>query len=89
MKPSARRALDLLTAADGQWISGNRIAEVAGYRFGGRLYELRGMGYVIERRSAPNGNAVDEYRLAPRAPERPSKRPAVAPGQLQLMRGIR
>ena len=89
MKPSARRALDLLTAADGAWISGNRIAEVAGYRFGGRLYELRGMGYVIERRSAPNGNATDEYRLAPRAPEKAHKRPAVAPGQMQLMRGIR
>ena len=89
MKPSARKALDLLTAADGAWISGNRIADVAGYRFGGRLYELRQMGHVIERRSAPNGSAVDEYRLAPRQPERASKRPAVAPGQMALPRGVR
>ncbi|MCA1572504.1 MAG: hypothetical protein LC798_19830 [Chloroflexi bacterium] len=64
MKPSTRRALAALRAADGQWLSGNRIADAAGYRFGGRLYELRHQyGYVIERRSAPNGNSTDEYRL--------------------------
>ena len=64
MKPSARRALNLLLSVDGAWISGNRLAEVAGYRFGGRLHELRHQhGYNIERRFAPNGNAVDEYRL--------------------------
>ena len=56
MKPSAARALAILRAADGAWLSGNRIAEVAGYRFGGRLHELRHQyGFVIERRSAPNG----------------------------------
>ena len=85
MKPTAKRALALLRSVDGAWISGNRLAEVAGYRFGGRLYELRAMGHVIERRSAPNGNAVDEYRLVPRQPERASKSPAVAPGQLALL----
>lgn len=63
MKPTAKRALLLLRAADQGWVSGNRLAEVAGYRFGGRLFELRQEGYTIERRSAPNGNAVDEYRL--------------------------
>ncbi len=64
MKPSAKRALHLLLSVEGAWISGNRIAEVAGYRFGGRLYELRHQyGYNVERRSAPNGNSVDEYRL--------------------------
>lgn len=64
MKPSAKGALSLLLAAEGGWISGNRIAEVAGYRFGGRLHELRHLyGYNIERRPAPNGSAVDEYRL--------------------------
>lgn len=64
MKPSARRLLDLLLSVDGAWLSGNRLAEVAGYRFGGRLYELRHLyGYTVERRSAPNGNAVDEYRI--------------------------
>jgi biotin operon repressor len=63
LKPSTRRVLDRLRAADGAWVSGNRLADVGGYRFGGRLYELRQMGYTIERRSAPNGSAVDEYRL--------------------------
>ena len=63
MKPTARRALALLRSVDGAWISGNRLAQVAGYRYGGRLYELRQAGYIIERRSAPNGSAVDEYRL--------------------------
>ena len=63
MKPTARRALYVLRAADGAWLSGNRIAEVAGFRFGARLFELRAEGYTIERRSAPNGNATDEYRL--------------------------
>ena len=64
MKPSAKRALDLLLAAEGGWVSGNRIAEVAGYRFGGRLHELRhAYGYTVERRSAPNGSSVDEYRI--------------------------
>lgn len=63
MKPTARRALALLRSTDGAWISGNRIAEVAGYRFGGRLFELRQAGFRIERRSAPNGSPVDEYRL--------------------------
>lgn len=64
MKPSTRRALELLRSVDGAWLSGNRLAIVAGYRFGGRLHELRHQyGYVIERRSAPNGNSTDEYRL--------------------------
>lgn len=67
MKPTTARALALLRAADGAWLSGNRLAEVAGYRFGGRLYELRHQyGYDIERRSAPNGNSTDEYRLVAR-----------------------
>lgn len=64
MKPSCARALAVLRAADGAWVSGNRIGEVAGWRFGGRLHELRHVyGYTIERRSAPNGNRTDEYRL--------------------------
>ena len=78
VKPSAKRALSLLLAAEGGWISGNRIAEVAGYRFGGRLYELRHLyGYNVERRSAPNGNAVDEYRI-PAEPEQQTLRLDVA-----------
>lgn len=69
MKPTTKRALLLLRAADGGWVSGNRLGEVAGWRFGGRLYELRQMGYTIERRSAPNGNSTDEYRLIEPEPQ--------------------
>lgn len=65
MKPSTRRALALLTSADGAWLSGNRLFEVSGTRYGARLFELRAMGYVIEKRPAPNGSHVPEYRLVP------------------------
>ena len=62
MKPSTRRCLDRLRA--GGWVSGNALFQVAGTRYGGRIFELRHeYGYTIERRSAPNGSAVDEYRL--------------------------
>ncbi len=64
MKPTARHALELLRSVDGAWISGNRIAEVAGYRFSARLHELRSVeGFTIERRSSPNGSPVDDYRI--------------------------
>jgi len=63
VKPTTARALALLRSVDGGWLSGNRLAEVAGYRYGGRLYELRQEGHVIERRPAPNGSHVPDYRL--------------------------
>ena len=88
MKPSARRALRVLQAANGGWVSGRDLAEVAGFRFGGRLQDLRDAGWTIESRPAQMSKSkVWEYRLQQR--ERPSKRPAVAPGQLALPRGIR
>ena len=63
MKPSARRVLNVLLAAKGGWVRGRDLAEVGGYRFGGRLYELRHQyGYTIERRSDPR-SAVDQYRV--------------------------
>lgn len=69
MKPSTRRALELLRAAGGGWVSGNRLFQVAGTRYGGRLFELRHEhGMTIEKRPAPNGSAVPEYRLV-EAPE--------------------
>jgi len=61
--PSARKALMALRAAGGGWISGNRLADAAGYRFSARLHELRAAGYVIERRTAADGSPVDWYRL--------------------------
>lgn len=62
MKPSTRKTLERLRAAEGGWVRGNDLALVGGYRFGGRIHELRRMGYQIERRSDPN-SAVDQYRL--------------------------
>ena len=88
MKPSARRALRVLQAANGAWVSGRDLAEVAGFRFGGRLQDLRDAGWTIESRPPQmTKGSVWEYRLP--APEKAHKRPAVAPGQMQLMRGIR
>ena len=64
MKPTCKAVLARLRAADGAWISGNRLFEVGGTRYGARVFELRHLhGHVIERRSARNGSAVDEYRL--------------------------
>lgn len=64
MKPSTRRCLERLRQAGGGWVSGNRLFEVCGTRYGGRIFELRHEhGLTIERRSAPNGSPVDEYRL--------------------------
>ena len=64
MKPTCKAVLDRLRAADGAWISGNRLFEVGGTRYGARVFELRHLyGHAIERRSARNGSAVDEYRL--------------------------
>jgi biotin operon repressor len=67
MKPSTSRVLARLVMADGQWISGNELARAVGWRYGARVYELRQLGYTIERRSAPNGSPVDEYRIVPLA----------------------
>lgn len=64
MKPSTQRALNLLRAADGGWVSGNRLFQVAGTRYGGRVFELRHEeGLTIEKRPAPNGSHVPEYRI--------------------------
>jgi hypothetical protein len=46
------------------WVSGNSlVAAGAGYRFGGRIEELRKAGHNIESRRDPSGAAVWEYRL--------------------------
>lgn len=66
MKPSAKRVLDELRLYDGGWVRGAELAAVGGFRFGGRIHELRQMGYVIERKSDPT-SAVDQYRLVGQA----------------------
>jgi hypothetical protein len=62
MKPTCKAVLDRLKSADGGWVPGNALADAAGWRFSARIYELRQMGHVIERRSDPR-SAVDQYRL--------------------------
>ena len=92
MKQSTRLIYDRLMQAhhdnEGGWVSGNDLAAAGSWRYGGRIHELRhAYGYTIDKR--PVRGSVPQYRIVPRQPERPSKRPPVAPGQLQLMRGIR
>ncbi len=71
MKPSCKCVLYVLRAADSGWVRGVDLAEVGGFRFGGRIHELRhDFGYRIERRSDPR-SAVDQYRLLP--PEKPEQ----------------
>ena len=65
MKPSCVRVLARLRAADGAWVRGLDLAapDVGGLRFGGRVHELRQMGYAIEDRPDPSGRTrVWQYR---------------------------
>ena len=62
MKPTCKRVLARLRAAEGGWVRGAELAIVGGYRFGGRVHELRQAGHVIERRPDPK-SALDQYRL--------------------------
>jgi hypothetical protein len=65
MKQSAKIILDRLRQDEGEWVSGNALAAVGSWRFGGRIYELRHQyGFVIERKSDPR-SPVDLYRLVP------------------------
>ena len=56
--------LRYLQAHSNEWIPGMALmnAEVGGTRAGGRIHELRQMGYVIENRPSKY-SAVHEYRL--------------------------
>jgi hypothetical protein len=57
-------AYNVLRDHANEWISGNTlVAAGAGYRFGGRIEELRKAGHTIESRRDPSGAAVWEYRL--------------------------
>jgi hypothetical protein len=68
VKPSCARVLARLRAADTAWVRGLDLAspDVGGLRFGGRIHELRQMGYLIEDRPDPSGRTrVWQYRLLP------------------------
>ena len=56
--------LRYLQARANQWTPGMELmnAEVGGTRAGGRIHELREMGYIIEARPSKR-SAVFEYRL--------------------------
>jgi hypothetical protein len=63
MKPSTARLLAFLVIHRGEWISGNRLFEVAGTRYGARLFELsHDHGYEWEKRYV-HGTRVPQYRL--------------------------
>jgi hypothetical protein len=65
MKPSTSRVLARLVMADGAWISGNRLFEVGGTRYGARLYELRHEHGIDWEKRYVNGTRVPQYRLVP------------------------
>lgn len=76
MKPSCARVLARLRAANGGYVRGIDLAQpdCGGLRFGGRIHELRQMGYGILDRPDPSGKTrVHQYAL-PVAPEQQSLR---------------
>ena len=65
-KPTCKRVLARLRAARGGWVRGIDLAhpDCGGLRFGGRVHELRQMGFPIEDRPDPGGKTrVHVYRL--------------------------
>src|SRR5687767_7557434 len=58
--PKWRRLLDLMQ--DGRWYSMRQLAEVAGWRYGGRLYDLKQHGWDHEYRARGTEGEL-EYRL--------------------------
>lgn len=76
MKPRTRAVLNRLLADE--WVSGNELFQVGGTRYGARLFELKHEhGIDWEKRPAPNGSHVPQYRLV-REPEQQTLRLEVA-----------
>jgi hypothetical protein len=63
MKPSTARLLAFLVIHRGEWISGNRLFEVAGTRYGARLFELPFVAVVMRQKRYVHGTRVPQYRL--------------------------
>ena len=62
MKPQTRKLHTFLLAHRGEWLSGNRLFEIAGTRYGARLFELaHDHGQTWEKRYV-RGTRVPEYR---------------------------
>lgn len=51
--------------SDGKWHKMDELAEVAGFRYGARIYEARKKGHRIEKQTL--GGDVFWYRLTPKA----------------------
>ncbi|MCA1572757.1 MAG: hypothetical protein LC798_21185 [Chloroflexi bacterium] len=63
MKPTTRRLAIFMRNHRGQWLSGNRLFEVAGTRYGARLFEMaHDHGIAWEKRYV-RGTRVPEYRV--------------------------
>ena len=58
MKPTSRRVLKALMAVGGLGATTRELCQpdVGGVRFGGRIHELRGMGFRIDARRERNGS---------------------------------
>lgn len=62
LRNNAERLLQLLS--DGKWHEHSELLQVAGYRYGGRIFDLRKRGYVIEKQRL--GTRRYFYRMAPK-----------------------
>ena len=72
MKPATRAALSLLLSKE--WVSGNELADVAGYRYPARLGELKPLGFSWDKKYL-RGRSVPIYRIhAPQRAERAAAR---------------
>lgn len=64
LKQSALRVIAYLQARQGEWVTNVELAhkDVGGLRFGGRIFELRAHGWIIEDQR-PERGGVWRYRL--------------------------
>jgi hypothetical protein len=65
LNAAAVRVLCYLQDRQGLWVSNGTLAQVGGLRFGGRIFELRKHGWVIEDQ-APKEGGTWRYRLVGR-----------------------
>ncbi|MCC6312232.1 MAG: hypothetical protein IT345_15150 [Trueperaceae bacterium] len=62
MKPTTRRLHTFMLAHRGEWVSGNRLFQVAGTRYGARLFELAHDHDIAWEKRYVKGTRVPEYR---------------------------
>jgi hypothetical protein len=64
LNATARRLLVFLQERQGQWIDNAVLLSEGGFRYGGRLYEIKHDGWLIEKRHIEGG--CWQYRLTGR-----------------------